>query len=182
MHYRTPTFAAVGLSDMPTDSLSHPTHPSNKRRRYSQTAPSESTTATSSRAMTGACTPDRRQKRPRHSADTNASQDATLPTLIPRLGEPSSSKPTRARGHGDTPHSTRRDSVSKTEVKKEREARWRAWCEEHRWEPKDDPGYKQKVGSKEVHRSDGENFPSGCSLRAPRTGNGLLIHAPPVQP
>ena len=68
------------------------------------------------------------------------------------------------------------------QVKKEREARWRAWCEEHRWEPKDDPGYKQKVGSKEVHRSDGEYFPSGCSLRAPRTGNGLLIHAPPVQP
>lgn len=43
---------------------------------------------------------------------------------------------------------------SKRETK-EREKRWKAWCDERKWIRQYDSGYKQKVNDCELHRSDG---------------------------
>lgn len=73
----------------------------------------------------------------------------------PLPGELSSSENHDPRGpHKAAEH--RRESARRIAEKKRHAARWKEWCLEHCWQREDDPGYKQKVGSKEVHRADGQ--------------------------
>lgn len=53
------------------------------------------------------------------------------------------------------------ESLDDYDLRWEREERWRTWCESHRWERAQDPGYAPKVGSKEVYRSAGQLSPAG---------------------
>lgn len=114
-----------------------------------------------------------REKRVRHGIEVVHAQGAgssrpfadrrsrsPTPTPSPDMGRgkplPSRKRRVHARGIGHK-------GARKLAMKKEREERWREWCEVHRWYREDDPGYKQKVGSKEVQRSDGE-LSSACSV------------------
>lgn len=146
--YRSP-LTPVSFFPMPIDSqllvLPPAPHPAAKRRR-------ESTSSI------------RNSKRSCHPIEANATLQAT--------SSPTSAGYTLSGALSpSTKHATKMAHAKRADKSqmKEREEAWMQWCEEHRWEPKDDPGYKQKVRSKEVHRSDGESpIPIPPSSSAPR--------------
>ena len=136
----------VSVFAMPNSQLPPLPHASAKRRRESTSAAASSSTRTSKRS---------RQILNNEAACDGVHLSPSEPTTITgSSSEPSSSKSPSQRSHAKA--APRSKDATKSRARKEREDAWRQWCDEHRWEPKDDPGYKQKVGSKEVHRSDGE--------------------------
>ncbi|KAI0737610.1 hypothetical protein C8Q80DRAFT_314609 [Daedaleopsis nitida] len=140
-----------------------------KRRRASDSFDDNNTaaTATSSRPTLDSQIHSVIWKRPRYpdAADSSATSSSSpsssdAPTPVPDSPcDPSSSTSQRAHSHAKVSgHGMGHHESHKLRLRKDREEKWKKWCEARRWEKKDDPEYRQKVGSKEVHRSDAMSY------------------------
>ena len=47
----------------------------------------------------------------------------------------------------------------KSEIKKERDRRWKMWCEENEWKLEDHPGFKHRARTSVVTGSNGMSIP-----------------------
>ncbi|RPD73783.1 hypothetical protein L226DRAFT_613907 [Lentinus tigrinus ALCF2SS1-7] len=130
------------------DLQTSPRHSSGKRKHVEGTQPPDATRSGSSK---------RSRRTPAIQPETNLQVVETSPSpSSSRSPSPFLEEPTSSESHGKRGLHTQRqrETVRRAVEKKRHTARWKTWCEEHRWERDHDPGYKQKVGSKEVHRAD----------------------------
>ncbi|KAJ3871722.1 hypothetical protein F5051DRAFT_184706 [Lentinula edodes] len=67
---------------------------------------------------------------------------------------PSTPRKARTHGSGATTELSGPKSPTKTQIKN----KWLKWCADNRWNPATDLGYKQKIGTQEVHRSDAMSY------------------------
>ncbi|KIK57496.1 hypothetical protein GYMLUDRAFT_263008 [Collybiopsis luxurians FD-317 M1] len=66
--------------------------------------------------------------------------------------------PQKQGGSGSRDVSPGSSSPSKSALKKQRVEVWNRWCEQNKWNPKDDPHYTQKIGTQEVHRTEAKQY------------------------
>ncbi|KAJ4500542.1 hypothetical protein C8R41DRAFT_427400 [Lentinula lateritia] len=76
------------------------------------------------------------------------------PERSPKKQSPSTPRKARTNGSGTTTELSSPKSPTKTQIKKT----WSKWCADNRWDPDTDLGYKQKIGTQEVHRSDAMSY------------------------
>ena len=133
--------------------------PSKSAKRKGDRPPEPSTPSPSKRRRTEI------QPKESESDDSDVANDSDGEYLPTPDDSPRKKSTKKQPKKSPSKRSSAKKSPTKKEVMAPRIQRWENWCRRHLWSKELDPDYKQKVGDKVMHKSDGESAQGQLELK-----------------